>query len=44
MKNFKGIGDLYGLLKLVQDVISVILPAVEMMMKRDLNGNGKVGE
>jgi hypothetical protein len=34
----------YNVLKLGQDIISMLLPVLETIIKRDINGNGKIGE
>ena len=34
----------YNVLKLGQDIISMLLPVLETIIKRDSNGNGKIGE
>lgn len=35
---------IYTYLKLIQDVVGLLVPAVELLIKRDLNNNGKIGE
>lgn len=34
---------LLGIVKTVQDVLAVITPALELLVKRDMNGDGKIG-
>lgn len=35
---------LYSFVKVAQDVIDVALPVLELLIKRDLNGDGKIGD
>ncbi|WP_156127593.1 hypothetical protein [Capnocytophaga canis] len=35
---------IYGFVKVVQDVVQVALPILELLISRDLNGDGKIGD
>lgn len=35
---------IYNIIKVAQDLISVVLPILETVIKRDLNGDGVVGD
>ncbi|CEN37610.1 hypothetical protein CAPN010_03580 [Capnocytophaga cynodegmi] len=34
---------IYNIIKIAQDLIGVVLPVLETIVKRDLNGDGSIG-
>lgn len=37
------LAKIYGMAKIAQDLLSVLVPFLETMLKRDINGDGKIG-